>query len=61
MVKKTKEKINEATQKDMDEWYKKELKPWGDRQLSIVALMAFVQLFMLGLMFGVFWLNSIIF
>ena len=42
------------------EWYETELKPWGDRQLNIVAIATVVQVTMLGLMFAA-WFNQSIF
>ena len=42
-------------------WNEQELKPWAEKQLGIVALMSFIQLFMIGLMFSVFRLNTRIF
>ena len=50
-----------STIEEQEIWNEQELKPWAEKQLGIVALMSFVQLFMIGLMFSVFWLNTIIF
>ena len=41
-------KTVEATEEEWDEWQEKELNWWGERQISIVAFMAFVQLFVFG-------------
>tara|TARA_B100001057_G_C22456000_1_gene796932 strand:- start:437 stop:697 length:261 start_codon:yes stop_codon:yes gene_type:complete len=49
-------KPREATDKEWDEWQEKELKWWGDRQIPIVAFMAFVQLFVFGGMLLAFYL-----
>ena len=43
-------KYKEATVEQQEDWYNNELKPWGDKQLNIVALMSFVQIAMFGLM-----------
>ena len=50
-----------STIEEQEIWNEQELKPWAEKQLSIVALMSFIQLFMIGLMFSVFWLNTRIF
>ena len=41
-------KTVEATDKEWDEWQEKELNWWAERQIPIVAFMAFVQLFVFG-------------
>jgi len=38
-------KTVDATPEEFDEWQEKELNWWGEKQLGIVAFMAFVQLF----------------
>ena len=50
-----------STIEEQEIWNERELKPWAEKQLGIVALMSFIQLFMIGLMFSVFWLNTRIF
>tara|TARA_X000001388_G_scaffold34481_1_gene24288 strand:- start:548 stop:787 length:240 start_codon:yes stop_codon:yes gene_type:complete len=50
-----------STIEEQEIWNEQELKPWAEKQLGIVALMSFIQLFMIGLMFSVFWLNNRIF
>ena len=50
-----------STIEEQEIWNEQELKPWTEKQLGIVALMSFIQLFMIGLMFSVFWLNTRIF
>ena len=54
-------KNRDSTLEEQEIWNEQELKPWAEKQLSIVALMSFIQLFMIGLMFSVFWLNTRIF
>ena len=51
----------DATPEEFDEWYEKELEPWAEKQLPIVAIMAVIQLVMIGLMFSVMFLNSLVF
>jgi hypothetical protein len=51
-------KCRDSFIEEQEDWYEKELKPWGDLQLPIVAIMSCVQLLMLGLMLGVFWIND---
>ena len=51
-------KSQDSTLEEQEIWNEKELKPWAERQLGIVALMSFVQLFMFGLMLLTFWGNS---
>ena len=41
-------KTVEATDEEWDEWEEKELNWWAERQIPIVAFMAFVQLFVFG-------------
>ena len=41
-------KTVEATDEEWDEWQEKELNWWAERQIPIVAFMAFVQLFVFG-------------
>ena len=50
-----------STIEEQEIWNEQELKPLAEKQLGIVALMSFIQLFMIGLMFSVFWLNTRIF
>ena len=49
-------KTVEATDEEWDEWQEKELNWWAERQLPIVAFMAFVQLFVFGGMLMTFFL-----
>ena len=49
-------KTVEATDKEWDEWQEKELNWWAERQIPIVAFMAFVQLFVFGGMLMTFFL-----
>ena len=51
----------DATDEEFNKWQENELKPWAERQLPIVAIMAVVQLVMLGFMFAVMGINQIIF
>jgi hypothetical protein len=44
-------KNKNSTIEEQELWNKQELKPWAEKQLSIVGIMSFVQLFMIGLMF----------
>ena len=44
-------KNRDSTIEEQEIWNEQELKPWAEKQLSIVAIMSFVQLFMIGLMF----------
>jgi len=41
-------KTVESTDEEWDEWQEKELNWWAERQIPIVAFMAFVQLFVFG-------------
>jgi len=41
-------KTVEATDEEWNEWQEKELDWWAERQIPIVAFMAFVQLFVFG-------------
>ena len=49
-------KTVEATDEEWDEWQEKELNWWAERQIPIVAFMAFVQLFVFGGMLMTFFL-----
>ena len=49
-------KTVEATDEEWDEWQEKELDWWAEKQIPIVAFMAFVQLFMFGSMLMTFFL-----
>lgn len=49
-------KTTEATPEEAKEWWEKELKPWGERQIPLVAFMAFVQVFVFCGMLAAFWL-----
>ena len=49
-------KTVDATDKEWDEWQEKELDWWAERQIPIVAFMAFVQLFVFGGMLMAFFL-----
>ena len=49
-------KTVEATDEEWDEWQEKELDWWAERQIPIVAFMAFVQLFVFGGMLMAFFL-----
>ena len=46
----------DATDEEWDEWQEKELDWWAERQIPIVAFMAFVQLFVFGGMLMTFFL-----
>ena len=50
-----------ATPQEIKDWYESELKWWGDRQILIVAIMAFVQLFVFGGMLLSFFLIDKVF
>ena len=50
-----------ATPQEIKDWYESELKWWGDRQIPIVAIMAFVQLFVFGGMLLSFFLIDRVF
>ena len=52
-------KTVDATDKEWDEWQEKELDWWAEKQIPIVALMAFVQLFMFGSMLMIFYLINL--
>tara|TARA_A100001011_G_scaffold99357_1_gene104735 strand:+ start:1779 stop:2021 length:243 start_codon:yes stop_codon:yes gene_type:complete len=41
-------KTVEATNKEWEEWEEKELNWWAEKQIPLVAFMAFVQLFVFG-------------
>ena len=49
-------KTVEATDEEWNEWQEKELNWWAERQIPIVAFMAFVQLFVFGGMLMTFFL-----
>ena len=49
-------KTVDATDKEWDEWQEKELNWWAEKQIPIVAFMAFVQLFVFGGMLMAFFL-----
>ena len=49
-------KTIEATDEEWDEWQEKELNWWAEKQIPIVAFMAFVQLFVFGGMLMAFFL-----
>ena len=49
-------KTVDATDEEWDEWQEKELDWWAERQIHIVAFMAFVQLFVFGGMLMTFFL-----
>jgi len=49
-------KTVDATDKEWDEWQEKELDWWAERQIPLVAFMAFVQLFVFGGMLMAFFL-----
>ena len=51
----------DATDEEFEKWQEEELSPWAEKQLSIVAIMAVVQVMMLGLMFAVMGINQIVF
>ena len=50
-----------ATPEEVDDWYNTELKWWGDRQLSIVAIATVVQISALGFMALIMNLNQWLF
>ena len=52
-------KTVEATDKEWDEWQEKELNWWAEKQIPIVAFMAFVQLFMFGSMLMIFYIINL--
>ena len=52
-------KTVDATEKEFEEWQEKELDWWAEKQIPIVALMAFVQLFMFGSMLMIFYLINL--
>ena len=49
-------KTVDATDEEWDEWQEKELDWWAEKQIPIVAFMAFVQLFVFGGMLMTFFL-----
>lgn len=40
----------DATPEETEDWQEKELSPWAEKQLGIVAIMSIIQFTMLGLM-----------
>ena len=54
-------KPRDATPKETEDWYEKELKWWGDRQLKIVAIATVVQISALGFMAAVMLFNQSVF
>ena len=52
-------KTVDATAKEFEEWQEKELDWWAEKQIPIVAFMAFVQLFMFGSMLMIFYLINL--
>ena len=52
-------KTADATDEEWDEWQEKELDWWAEKQIPIVAFMAFVQLFMFGSMLMIFYLINL--
>tara|TARA_B100000886_G_scaffold295123_1_gene221864 strand:+ start:458 stop:670 length:213 start_codon:yes stop_codon:yes gene_type:complete len=52
-------KTVEATEEEWEEWQEKELDWWAERQIPIVAFMAFVQLFVFGSMLMIFYLINL--
>ena len=52
-------KTVDATDEEWDEWQEKELDWWAEKQIPIVAFMAFVQLFMFGSMLMIFYLINL--
>ena len=52
-------KTVEATDEEWDEWQAKELDWWAEKQIPIVAFMAFVQLFMFGSMLMIFYIINL--
>ena len=52
-------KTIEATDEEWDEWQEKELDWWAEKQIPIVAYMAFVQLFMFGSMLMIFYIINL--
>jgi hypothetical protein len=55
------EKIRNATTEEVKEWFEKELKPIGDKQLQYVVVMSIVQFMTFCFMLVSFWINSKIF
>jgi len=45
-----------ASPKEFEEWQEKELDWWAEKQIPLVAFMAFVQLFVFGGMLAAFYL-----
>ena len=51
----------EASPEEFLHWQETELNWWADKQLSIVALMSFVQVAVFGFMLFIFYVNTKIF
>ena len=52
-------KTANATDEEWDEWHEKELDWWAEKQIPILAFMAFVQLFMFGSMLMIFYIINL--
>ena len=52
-------KTEDATEEEWLEWQEKELDWWAEKQIPIVAFMAFVQLFMFGSMLMIFYIINL--
>ena len=52
-------KTADATDEEWDEWQEKELDWWAEKQIPIVAFMAFVQLFMFGSKLMIFYIINL--
>ncbi len=55
------DKPRDATPEQFNDWQEKELAPWAEKQLGIVAIMSIIQFTMLGLMGAIMALNQWIF
>tara|TARA_Y100001935_G_C17149678_1_gene429799 strand:+ start:433 stop:597 length:165 start_codon:yes stop_codon:yes gene_type:complete len=53
--------MKKATSVEFDQWQKKELDWWADKQLNFIAVASLIQLSALGFMFLSFYLISILF
>ena len=51
--------LNKTVEATDEEWDEKELDWWAEKQIPIVAFMAFVQLFMFGSMLMIFYLINL--
>ena len=51
----------QATQKEFEEWERRELNWWADKQLLIVAIAVVIQFSMLGFMFMIMAMNGVLF